>query len=299
VRVERPGDRTFAAALAVIATVAGGVAGSLLWGLVGGLVGGAAGLVFGGALMAFRGARSARRRRLLEATFPAQWRQWLLDNYDHYHRLPDTLRPRFENDLRLFLAQARITGIGVEVSDDFRLMVATAAVTLSLGWPDYEWNELTEVLLYPDDFDRDYGCEKAELAGQAHPWGTIILSVPALLESLEDPDEPFHVGLHEFAHLLDMDQSRFDGIPTGFEGAASRSWMDLVESEMERLRRGKSALDPYGAEDPVEFLAVAVEAFFKTPLEVRRRHRELYDVLSSYFGQDPAAWDDERGLVLR
>jgi Mlc titration factor MtfA (ptsG expression regulator) len=41
---------------------------------------------------------------------------------------------------------------------------------------------------------------------------------------------------------------------------------------------------------------VAVEAFFEIPQVVRRRHREVYEILSSYFGQDPAAWDDERGV---
>jgi len=47
---------------------------------------------------------------------------------------------------------------------------------------------------------------------------------------------------------------------------------------------------------PVEFLAVAVEAFFEMPQVVRQRHREVYAILSAYFGQDPAAWDDARGL---
>jgi Mlc titration factor MtfA (ptsG expression regulator) len=57
-------------------------------------------------------------------------------------------------------------------------------------------------------------------------------------------------------------------------------------------------LDDYGAHDPVEFLAVAVEGFFEMPLAVRKRHRELYALLVLYFGQDPAAWDDARGLRL-
>ena len=34
------------------------------------------------------------------------------------------------------------------------------------------------------------------------------------------------------------------------------------------------------------------------PLALRERHREVYAILREYFGQDPAAWDDERGLVL-
>ena len=40
---------------------------------------------------------------------------------------------------------------------------------------------------------------------------------------------------------------------------------------------------------------MAVEAFFEIPQVVRRRHREVYAILSEYFGQDPAAWDDARG----
>ena len=84
----------------------------------------------------------------------------------------------------------------------------------------------------------------------------------------------------------------------GLGPAASREWVAVVEKEMERLRKRKSALDPYGSESPVEFLAVAVEAFFEMPLEVRERHRELYAILSAYFGQDPAEWDDARGPAM-
>ena len=105
-------------------------------------------------------------------------------------------------------------------------------MTLSLGWPDYEWTQLTEVLLYPDDFDRDYRVGENERAGQAHPWGTVILSVPALFESFEVPDDAYHVGIHEFAHLLDVDQTHFDGIPVGLDGRLAREWV-------RRSRRGR------------------------------------------------------------
>ena len=51
-------------------------------------------------------------------------------------------------------------------------------------------------------------------------------------------------------------------------------------------------------EDAVEFLAVSVETFFECPLALRKRHREVYETLRGYFHQDPARWDDERGLRL-
>jgi len=56
--------------------------------------------------------------------------------------------------------------------------------------------------------------------------------------------------------------------------ARNREWVKLMAKEMDRMRRGKSVMDDYGASDPAEFLAVAVEAFFESALELRRRHRE-------------------------
>jgi len=94
-----------------------------------------------------------------------------------------------------------------------------------------------------------------------------------------------------------VDHTHFDGIPVGLDGDLARRWVEVAEKEMEALRRRRrSAFDEYGAREPVEFLGVAVEAFFEIPQLVRRRHREVYDILSAYFGQDPAAWDDARGL---
>jgi hypothetical protein len=296
-RAESPQDRWFGLAAGGLALLALTSIGGLLGGSTMALVGAIAGVAAALGITRLTGRRSARRRALLRSSFPEAWRQLLLETYDHYDRLPDGLRPRFEDDLRIFVAEKRITGVGVEVTDELRLLVGASAVTLSLGWPDYEWDQVTEVLLYPQDFDRDYGFEREELSGEAHPWGTVILSVPALLESFEDPDDAYHVGIHEFAHLLDVDQTQFHGIPMGLDPRRHAEWLELVEKESERLRRGKSVLDPYGAEDAVEFLAVAVEAFFEAPLALRQRHRELYAMLAEYFGQDPAAWDDARGLA--
>jgi len=298
VRAERGSDKWFTAAVGALMVVAGLVVGGLLAGMAGAAVGGIAGGVGALAVRRLLGGRSARRRALLAAPFPPRWREFLLDNYDHYDRLPPDLRRRFEDDVRVFMAETRVTGIEAAVTDELRLLVAASAVTLSVGWPDYEWDQLTEVLLYPNSFDRDYSFESPDLVGQAHGWGTIILSIPALRESFADPDDGYHVGIHEFAHLLELDQTRFDGIPPGLSPEGSREWTRLMDREMERMRKGKSVIDDYGAHEPAEFLAVAVEAFFESALELRLRHREVYDVLAGYFRQDPAAWDDARGLKL-
>jgi len=298
VKVEREADRWFAVIVSALLLVAGLGVGALLGGEPGAVAGGLASGLLTLAVWWRLGGRTTRRRAVLAAPFPPRWREFLLDNYDHYDRLPPDLRRRFEDDVRILMSETRITGIEAKVTDELRLLVAASAVTLSVAWPDYEWDQLTEVLLYPHDFDRDYSFETAELAGQAHPWGTVILSIPALRESFADPDDGYHVGIHEFAHLLGWDKAQFSGIPPGLAAGRSREWVELAEREMDRLRRGKSVIDDYGASDPVEFLAVAVEAFFESALALRHRHREVYAILAEYFRQDPAAWDDARGLKL-
>lgn len=283
--------------MAAVAVLAGAVLGAALGGgPEGGALGGAAGLGVGAILWRLLTARGTERDRVRRAPFPDEWRRILEERYDHYHRLPPDLRRRFEEHVALFLAEKRITGVEVEATLERRLLVAASAATLTAGWDGDHWDHVAEVLLYKKDFGRDYSFDANDLSGQAHPWGTIILSVPTLEESFDDPDDGFHVGLHEFAHLLDVEQTHFDGVPRGLDAARAREWLDVVGKEMDRLRRGKSLLDPYAEESPAEFLAVAVETFFEQPLDLRRRHREVYAILRDYFGQDPATWDEARGL---
>ena len=234
--------------------------------------------------------RRARRKAILSAPIPRRWKDFLETRSNHYRRLPVAYRAQFDQQAQIFLAEKRITGIETQVSDEMKLLVAASAVMLTAGWSGYTWDQLSEVLVYPEDFDSDYGFGGTDLSGQAHPWGVVILSAPALLRSFAETDDGYHLGVHEFAHLLDLAQTRFDGIPSYLSDESIRNWLAIMEQEEERLRRGDSELSPYGLSGPVELFAVAVEAFFQTPVALTRSHRELYAFLSSYFRQDPAAW---------
>jgi hypothetical protein len=292
-----PGATALAWAEAGLACLSLGLVGGVAFGLPGALAGALAGACVGAWWIRRERSRQARRAAVANAPFPARWRAILAHRYDHYDRLPESLRPAFERGVQAFLAEKRITGVGVAVTDELRVLVAASAATLSLAWDAFRWDQLAEVLLYAQDFDRDYSLSGRELAGLAHPWGTIILSVPTLQNSFDQPDDGYHVGLHEFAHLLDKWGTHFDGILPGLDEAASREWTGLAAREMERMRQGRSVIDPYGMESPVEFLAVAVEAFFERPVALRNGHAEVYSMLREYFGQDPAAWDEARGVA--
>ena len=56
---------------------------------------------------------------------------------------------------------------------------------------------------------------------------------------------------------------------------------------IEDIEKGrKTLLDPYGAENPAEFFAVATEAFFERSRKMRQKLPDLYGELADYYGLD-------------
>ena len=246
----------------------------------------------------------ARRERQELPTTPLSrpLQDLLTRRYPHYRRLPAAVRAEFNRQLQVFMAEKPVTGVEARVTREIRLFTAASAVTLTAGWPGYTWDQVTEVLIYPKHFDEHYrfkelpcgddrgGQGSVRAAGLAHPWGVVILARPELLRSFDARAGGYHVGIHEFAHLIDLARSQFDGVPSFLSDARVAEWNLILAREKERLLRDDSVLDPYGLSHPTEFFAVAVEAFYQKPEAVAASHRELYTFLSTYFQQDPAAW---------
>jgi Mlc titration factor MtfA (ptsG expression regulator) len=234
-----------------------------------------------------------RKRRIPRAEpFPDHWAAFLWDHSAHYRRLPGRLRIAFEQEVRRFIITQRMTGVETTVDDPLRLLVAASAVTLSVGWPGYRWSEVSEVLLYPDDFDRDFAIGPRELAGLAHVWGTVILSVPSLWHSFTYYEERYHLGLHEFAHLLTYQRGLPTTIPIGLSPERIQRWEQIQADELKRIAAGDSVVDEYALQ-PSEFFPCAVEAFFQKPIALTEGHRALYRFLCRYFRQNPATWESK------
>jgi hypothetical protein len=199
----------------------------------------------------------------------------------------------FRQEVQRFITTQTMTGVKTSVDDSLRLLVAASAATLSVGWPGYTWSEVSEVLLYPDNFDRDYAIGKPELAGIAHVWGTVILSVPSLRQSFTHTEARYHLGFHEFAHLLTYERGMAIKIPIGLSPERIQLWQQIEAHELKRLEGGDSVLYEYALQ-PGEFFPCCVEAFFQTPIALKEQHRRLYGFLARYFSQSPAPWEVSR-----
>ena len=117
----------------------------------------------------------------------------------------------------------------------------------------------------------------------------MILSKPALHRGFENTTDKQNVGIHEFIHLLDKEDGVIDGIPATLQDKAfAVPWLSLIHKQTALIMKGKSDINPYGATNEKEFLAVAGEYFFERPALLQKNHPELYQLLSVAFHQDTA-----------
>lgn len=204
----------------------------------------------------------------------------------------------------LFLAEKQLTPLrGVVLGDPDRLSIAIQAclpvLNLGLDWYD-GW---VGILVYPGDFrvkheevDQDGVLHEweDELAGESWEGGPVVLSWDAVSESGRVAEGGANVVIHEFAHKLDMRNGDADGIPPLHAGMDAALWQAALEEAYTGFcdavdREKETWLDPYAAESLAEFFAVASEAFFEAPWELKRRYADLYDQFTRFYRQDPAA----------
>lgn len=235
--------------------------------------------------------RGFRHQRLLRAPFPEAWRRVLAENVDYYRTLDGSDRRRFEGEVSAFLAEHTVTGPrGAPLDDEVRVLVAASAVILVFRRPGFRYPRLRDVIVYPDAFSEDYevrrqGTRLGEVGGQ----GPIILSERALRNGFSDPSDGRNVGLHEFAHVLDMYAGRADGVPSLMPWRCVDPWLEVIRNETRRVRRRRSILRRYATKNEAEFFAVATEVFFERPQEMAEKHPDLYHVLRETYGHDPGA----------
>ncbi|MGH8482454.1 MAG: zinc-dependent peptidase [Nevskiaceae bacterium] len=221
------------------------------------------------------------QRALLEARLP------------HYGRLTPELRARFEPRVVEFLAQKKFYGCNdLAVTEDMRVLVAGMACLLILREGARVYPNLRSVLLYPtafwvrhqepDDIGLVYEDEVLQV-GESQEWGRVILSWEDVEAALDG--DPVNVPAHEFAHQLN-EESPHEGAPWLPDYTR---WSKVMGAAYETLcDQGSPVLDDYGTEGPGEFFAVATEAYFQSGRELKRHHRELYELLRDYYLIDTA-----------
>jgi len=260
----------------------------------------AVGVIFGPPLL-----RRRRLQRLREQPFPQGWLP-ILETYAPVAKhMPEELRRRWHDAIKVFIADKRFIGCdGLEVTDEMRVAIAGQACLMILNRERGGYDEVHWILVYPTAFYvtrqeiDEAGVETVErtlLSGESWDSGRVIIAWDDVWHAAHEGWEGESVVLHEFAHQLDQESGGVDGAPALSGHGSYDAWASVLGEEyaslQEKAARGDpSVLDHYGASDPGEFFAVATEAFFEAPEAMRDEHPALYEQLRAYYQVDPASW---------
>ncbi|MCD0487064.1 zinc-dependent peptidase [Pedobacter sp. MC2016-14] len=218
----------------------------------------------------------------------------LLQHVAYYQRLNSKDRQNFEGLLKSFLSDVHIEGVGMTLEPLDFLLVASSAIIPIFGFGQWKYQNLSNVLLYPDTFNKDFQFEGGDrnimgMVGTGYMNGQMVLSRSALRQGFSESAGKENTAIHEFVHLLDKSDGATDGIPENLmPHQYVIPWIKMIHQEMTRIEKGKSDINPYAITNEAEFLAVVSEYFFEKPDLLKNKHPELYQVLSTIFSQNPA-----------
>jgi Mlc titration factor MtfA (ptsG expression regulator) len=190
---------------------------------------------------------------------------------------------------------------GFELDDTVRVVIAAQAALLVLGLSTDHYRLVSGIIVHPSTLHTSgvrpgpsqgtVSADRLAVLGLAQGGrGPVVLAWDQALAGAHRAELGHNVVLHEFAHKLDMLDGTIDGTPL-LPRDVREDWVRVCTNVYDDLVAGtpRPPMRWYGATNPGEFFAVATEVFFEQPRELAAFEPELYDVLTRFYRQDPAA----------
>jgi MtfA peptidase len=246
-----------------------------------------------------------RRNRLKHRPFPPLWNSVIENNLPIYHRLFPTERRRLQGHIQVFLAEKQFIGCkGLQVTEEIKLTIAAVACLLLLNERGEYFPKLRSILIYPSTYvvnetvsDGNYVVEERRVARLGESWSRdqVVLSWEQVKQDIHNWRDGHNVVLHEFAHQLDQEDGKAEGVPILQRKSDYPIWASVMAQEYQQLCHDlqqdmETVIDSYGATNPAEFFAVATETFFEKPQQLLEKHPALYELLQGYYHVNPIEW---------
>lgn len=246
-----------------------------------------------------------RRNRLRHRHFPPLWNAIIENNIPIYPCLsPDEIR-RLRGHIQVFLAEKQFIGCrGLHVTEEMKLTIAAIACLLLLNERGQYFPRLRSILVYPNAYFVQettsigkYVVEERRVARLGESWTNdqVVVSWEQVKQDIDNWRDGRNVVLHEFAHQLDQEDGKAEGVPILQSSSDYAIWAKVMTEEYQQLCHDvlqgvKTVMDSYGATNPAEFFAVATETFFEKPHQLLSKHPALYEQLQRYYQLDPVQW---------
>jgi len=231
--------------------------------------------------------RIKRTREIIH--LPDNYKEILNDYVTFYRQLDEENKRKFEERVEHFLATVNITGVNAEVEDLDRIFIGAGAIIPVFSFPDWQYINLHEVLVYPGAFNEDFdqaGNNRhiSGMVGSGAMQNVMVITKWQLRQGFINAHDQRNTAIHEFVHLIDKMDGTMDGVPEIIlERKYVNRWNELVNETIRHMRMHGSDIDIYGATNAVEFFAVISEYFFERPDLLKANHPALFEMLERIF----------------
>ncbi len=264
-------------------------------------------LVFGGLAATVLGIyfllglkKQERLQKIAKIKFQPEHRK-ILQKTPHYKNLNAQEKEKIERSIIKFIYTKEFVGVGLDVSDEMKIIIAFYACILLLHLDTKNcYDNLTTIIIYPNavmsksikEAGGIYTKEEFLIDGQSANDTVVIVWHDAKYEAYHLRHN--NVLIHEFAHELDFMDGEIDGVPP-IERSKYHEWVQVLSKEFDALSKvvlknrdwGKyKLLGSYAASNEAEFFAVVSERFFESPHSLKKNFPELYDELKSFYNFD-------------
>lgn len=213
----------------------------------------------------------------------------LSEDVPFFQNLNSASREVFADRVKYFLQTTKITPEkGAELRDVDRVLIATSATIPLFHFQHWSYENLDEVIVYPNSFDEKYGVESRDnmilgMVGEGVMNRKMILSLDALRSGFS-ATAGSNTAIHEFVHLIDKADGDIDGVPEYLiPQELIRPWLKAMHANIEQIRNDESSIRPYAGTNEAEFFAVVSEYFFQKPTTLKEDHPELYALLDRIY----------------
>ncbi len=246
-----------------------------------------------------------KRNHIKNRPFPPLWNSIIENNLPIYPHLSPTERRRLQGHIQVFLAEKQFIGCnGLQVTEEMKVIIAAVACLLLLNERGKYFPKLRSILIYPTAYftkettvSGKYVVEEKPVVRLGESWSKdlLILSWQQVKKDTLNWKDGQNVVLHEFAHQLDQEEGKVEGVPILQNNSDYSNWSKVMTQEYKQLcndveKGRKTVMYSYGATRPAEFFSVATETFFEKPQQLQKKHPELYQLLQNYYKLDPIKW---------
>ncbi|WP_075341224.1 zinc-dependent peptidase [Tenacibaculum agarivorans] len=206
-----------------------------------------------------------------------QKKEFLETSITFYQNLDDKHKAYFEHRVAKFIREYQfISRNSFEFTPEKKVLIAASYIKLTFGMRKYLTQTFDKIIVYPEVY--------YSLITEQYHKGEYNPALKIIIFSWEDfligniiTNDNINLGIHEFSHALTFHGSKSKDVSARIFYRKYKEILDYVSNEG-RLKQIQESnyFREYAMTNKIEFVAVIMEHFFESPIELQQQFPKLY-----------------------